>query len=162
MSRATRFISLLCLAVFLTALVPCSALAVPSSNQQSKLNWVECHINEEGWPQLWISLSAPSGLVNVIFVRHYTDENGQPAEERYGIYSLYGANNEVRYRTLRDVGQYSLVINNLANKQTVTDIIASLSDTDGNGVPDTFDLNDGSTITLQVENAFAPAPTAAP
>ena len=127
----------------------------PGGEDKPKLSWAQVRIDEEGYPQLWISLKDNSGLDKVYYVRSYLDANGEIKEEYYELYALGGAFEAIRYRTLKDEGSYSILIQNNNGKLYRSGVTVLLEDVDKNGIIDHMTDIKGNVTDMEIEGAFA-------
>ena len=143
-----------------------------ADNFVPRIRWSRILINEaNGYPQLKLSMTDDWGLMDICFVRNWTDENGAAQREIYDIISLYDQMTAVVFRTLDKPGEYSVQINDnyaqlVAGAKTGrfnSKTLITLVDTDKNGVADAYFTDDPAALTaLDVEGGITPVATAAP
>ena len=125
-----------------------------------QLKWHRVELNpENGYPQLKLSMTDDAGLMNVCFIRSWTDENGASQEEIYDIISLYDQTAAVVFRTLDKPGEYSVQINDndSPTNRRNTKVLITLVDTDQNGVADAYYTDDIANQTaLDVDGGLSP------
>ena len=125
-----------------------------------QLKWHRVELNpENGYPQLKLSMTDDAGLMNVCFIRSWTDENGASQEEIYDIISLYDQTAAVVFRTLDKPGEYSVQINDndSPTNRRNTKVLITLVDTDQNGVADAYYTDDiANQTTLDVDGGLSP------
>lgn len=106
-------------------------------NYAPKIRWYHVMPHDSGYPMIKLSMSDDYGMTNVCFVRTWT-ENGVEQKEIYDIVSLGEQTTAVCFHTLKEIGTYSVQINDGTEKRFNSKALAVVLDTDGDGYADSY------------------------
>ena len=120
-----------------------------------QITWTRIRYNEEGFPQLWLSIKDDIGLGSIAYIREFADEENNAQQEVYTRYPLFGQPDVVRYRTLTKPGSYAVVGFDMEGEWRNFGVLVTLEDVDGNGIIDTLTDTEDHVTLLEVENAFS-------